>query len=204
MKLNLGCGAQTPENWINVDYAFGAKMAKMPFFRSINKKINIFDLNWDDSIYIHNLTKKFPWENNSIDIVYSSHTLEHLSREQGVLFLKECHRILKTNGIIRILVPDLRHIINKYLDGSIGADHFVEQLGVLTRDKDSISKKLLGHLLQFPHKCMYDNLALLKIMKTIGFDVESVQPFESKIPDILKIELKHRTSNAVIVEGRKL
>jgi len=31
MKLNLGCGNQVVEGWVNVDYALGARFAKIPF-----------------------------------------------------------------------------------------------------------------------------------------------------------------------------
>lgn len=108
MKLNLGCGFQVPDEWINVDYAFGARFVKIPFFRRLNRKLKLFDLDWNQRIYLHDLTRKFPWRDGTVDVVYSSHTLEHFTGEQGRLFLTECHRVPKRNGIIRIVVPDLK------------------------------------------------------------------------------------------------
>ena len=131
MKLNLGCGSQVPDGWVNVDYAPGARFTKIPFFRALNRKLRLFDLDWNEKIYIHDLTKAFPWANSTIDIVYSSHALEHFSREDGRRFLSECHRVLHKNGIIRIVVPDLRHDVVEYTEGRIHADDFVEKLGVL-------------------------------------------------------------------------
>ena len=86
MKLNLGCGAQVLDGWVNVDYALGARFMKIPFFSAFNKKAKLFNLEWNEKIHIHDLTKKFPWADSSVDIVYSSHTLEHLSREEGKIF----------------------------------------------------------------------------------------------------------------------
>ena len=55
---------------------------------------DLFNLDWSDTIYLHDLTKTFPWPDASIDVVYSSHTLEHLSKEDGHRFLAECHRVI--------------------------------------------------------------------------------------------------------------
>jgi len=35
-KLNLGCGSKTPSGWINVDYAPGAKLSKIPLVNKLN------------------------------------------------------------------------------------------------------------------------------------------------------------------------
>lgn len=48
-----------------------------------------------------------PYENNSVDSIWSSHTLEHIDKFHIVSTLKEWYRILKPNGIITIRVPDL-------------------------------------------------------------------------------------------------
>jgi len=53
-KLNLGCGSHTPEEWINVDNALSARLAKVPFFRIINRKLKIFNL-----VRLKNLAQHF-------------------------------------------------------------------------------------------------------------------------------------------------
>jgi len=203
MKLNLGCGPQVPEGWINVDYALGARFTKIPFFRAFNKKVKLFNLDWNEKIYLHNLTKKFPWSDSSTDIVYSSHTLEHFSKEEGRRFLSECYRVLRKNGIIRIVVPDLRKDVIEYMEGRVYADDFVEKLGVLYGDSDNTLKGRLSPFIQFPHKCMYDNSRLIDILSEIGFEATVRAPFDSDIEEIRQVELESRTKHAVIVEGRK-
>ena len=203
MKLNLGCGSQVPDGWINVDYALGARLTKIPFFRAVNRKVNFFNLDWDDRIFLHDLTSKFPWDDSSVDVVYSSHTLEHFSKVDGHRFLTECHRVLRKNGILRIIVPDLRYDVNEYIEGRIPADDFVERLGVLYGSSNNKLKSKLTPFLQFPHKCMYDNSRLLEILDEIGFEACTKAAFDSDIDDIRLVELESRTENAVIVEGRK-
>ena len=204
MKLNLGCGPQVVAGWCNVDYALGARLFKIPLFTAINKKLNLFNLDWHPDIYLHDLTKKFPWPDASVEVVYSSHTLEHLSKAEGRQFLQECLRVLKPNGIIRIVVPDLRHDVNEYLEGRTQADDFIENLGVLYGSGGQGLKKLLNVYIQFPHKCMYDNERMVEILTELGFAAAVRAPFESEIEDIRAVELADRTGHSVIVEGRKL
>lgn len=205
MNLNLGCGSHVMSvgGWVNVDYALGARLMKMPFFRTVNRKARLFNLDWNNEIYLHDLTKKFPWADSTVDIIYSSHTLEHFSREDGICFLIECHRVLRTNGIIRILVPDLLYVIEEYLEGNIKADNFIEKLGVLYEDSNNTLKKRFAPFFSFPHKCMYDNARLIEILDGIGFEASTRDAFDSDIEEIRIVELEGRTENAVIVEGRK-
>lgn len=204
-KLNLGCGNQTPENWINVDYSLGAKIFKISFFSFLNKKLKLLNIDWNKDIFLHDLRKKFPWSNNSVDIIYSSHTLEHLNKQEGYRFLQECYRVLKKEGTIRIIVPDLKEIIAKYTEGKITADDFINKLDVsYERPHDKPWKKTLAPFISFPHKCMYDTQSLIRIMSEIGFECWSGKPLDSNIPDIENIELSDRTKEAVIVEGRKV
>jgi len=203
MKLNLGCGAHVIDSWINVDYALGAKFMKIPFFKLINKKLQIFKLDWDQRIFIHNLTQVFPWNENSIDVIYSSHTLEHLNKNDGIFFLNECYRVLRPGGIIRIIVPDLQSFVNRYINHQISADNFLEDLYVLREEKGNFIKKIISYYMQYPHKCMYDSRTLNLIMKEIGFISQTKKAFDSKIEDINLIELENRTESAVIIEGTK-
>ena len=203
MKLNLGCGAHVVEGWTNVDYSPGARFSRVPLLRAVNKKLRVFELDWDDRICIHNLTRPFPWKDAEADIAYTSHTLEHLSKEDGIAFLKECHRVLKTNGIIRIIVPDLACIVKAYCDRHLRADEFLEKLGVLYGKSANPIKSLLIPFVQFPHKCMYDTPTLVAILSDIGFNASGRSPFESEIDGIAEMEIPGRTEDAVIVEGRK-
>lgn len=203
IRLNLGCGSRTPSSWVNVDYSVGARLARVPVIGPITRRLRLFNMDWDDSIVLHDLTRPFPWPDSSVQAVYSSHTLEHMTRTQGRRFLVECHRVLVKGGVLRILVPDLRYEVEQYLSGEVVADEFVERLGVLYAEGQGTLKSRLAPLIQYPHKCMYDTERLLAVLQETGFDSARRRPFESDIGDISDIELIERTTNAVIVEGCK-
>lgn len=90
--LNLGCGSNYHRDWVNLDLA--------PVSSEVTQC---------------NITQGIPFQAGSFDAVYHSHVLEHLSQEQGIHLLKECLRILKPGGILRIVVPDLEQIAELYL-----------------------------------------------------------------------------------------
>jgi SAM-dependent methyltransferase len=204
IKLNLGCGGRAIDGWINVDYALGAIVAKLPFFSEINHRFGFFVTNWDKDILIHDLRKDFPWKDNSVDIIYSSHTLEHFSKQEGLFFLKECYRVLKSEGIIRILVPDLKCLVNRYKSGLISADDFLDTLSVNYDNKgENFIKRIIAPYIHYPHRCMYDLPTLIRVMDAVGFDIKESRPYESVIKDIVRIETEGRVQDAVIVEGIK-
>lgn len=111
MKLvNLGCGQKYHKDWINIDFVSNSR-----------------------DVIQHNLLDGIPINDNDVDLVYHSHVLEHFSKERGDYFIKECYRILKVNGVIRIAVPDLETIVKEYLnnlqlamEGDIEAKHNYE------------------------------------------------------------------------------
>lgn len=81
MKINLGCGHFPKEGYLNVD----------------NAKNPGVDLSWD----LENIP--YPFDSNSANEIYAEHVLEHLNSPIDVV--KECHRILKSNGRLIIKVP---------------------------------------------------------------------------------------------------
>jgi predicted SAM-dependent methyltransferase len=91
--LNLGCGSCYHPDWTNVDFVSNTK-----------------------SIIAHNLRKGIPFDSNHFDVVYHSHLLEHFPKSEAPYFISECYRVLKSGGIIRVVIPDLENIIREYLD----------------------------------------------------------------------------------------
>ena len=119
--LNLGCGGRFDARWTNID------------FQSSNPVV-----------IRHDLTKGIPFGDGAFSVVYHSHLLEHLSREQGRHLLKECLRVLEPGGVLRVVVPDLESATRAYLDAltrarlssAAHADHkwmVIELIDQLTR-----------------------------------------------------------------------
>jgi predicted SAM-dependent methyltransferase len=203
LKLNLGCGPQVVNGWVNVDYALGARLAAIPVLSSALRHTKVFRVDWDPNIRIHDLTKPLPWEDGTVDACYSSHTVEHMSRDQGAALVREAYRVLKPGGVLRIVVPDLVPIVDRYRNGEMPADRVVEQLGVLYGTDKHGLRRTLAPLIEFPHKCMYDTAAMIRLLESAGFVARARPAFDSEIDDIRAIELQDRTVEAVIVEGKK-
>ena len=52
------------------------------------------------------------------DLIYMSHVLEHVGHRHTVETLREMHRVLKGNGVLRISVPDFDKIVSIYLENN--------------------------------------------------------------------------------------
>lgn len=91
-KLNIGCGDHFVKGWVNIDLC------------SVHPDVIAYDLR-----------KGIPFEDNSVDMVYSSHVMEHIDSEGADGFLGEQYRVLKKGGIVRVVLPDLETITQNYL-----------------------------------------------------------------------------------------
>jgi len=65
---------------------------------------------------------KLPIANNSYDLIYTSHVLEHVPWFQTKAALEEAYRILKNGGCIEIWVPNFKYIIECYIHNQYGDD----------------------------------------------------------------------------------
>jgi len=90
-KLHLGCGKVYIPGFIHID---------LMDFDHIDYKIPADNL----SIF----------EDNSADLIYACHILEHFKRQEIEKVLKEWFRVLKPNGVLRISVPGFEEIIKIY------------------------------------------------------------------------------------------
>ncbi len=90
--LNLGCGATFHDHWVNMD------------FTDHGGKVIAYDLRLG-----------IPFADETFDVVYHSHVLEHFPKAWGEFFLQECLRVLRPGGLLRVVVPDLENIVRAYL-----------------------------------------------------------------------------------------
>jgi len=111
-RLHLGCGLNTPEDWINLDGSWNAWLAKHPIMRRLFKALRVlppslFNIPWSPDILFHDVRKPLPFQNESLCAIYASHLLEHLYLEEAKRLMKECFRVLQPGGILRMVVPDM-------------------------------------------------------------------------------------------------
>jgi SAM-dependent methyltransferase len=92
IKLDIGCGRFKKTGYYGVD---------------------MLDLPGVD--YVVDLRKeKLPFGDNSVDVVYSSHFLEHLEIENIAKVLEEIFRVCKNGALVQIRVPHFSGFSNFY------------------------------------------------------------------------------------------
>lgn len=175
MKINLGCYDKKIHGFVNVD---------------IRPECNPDII--DDAFTL----KKF--ENNSADMIYTCHMLEHLKRCEVDGALRRWWEVLKPDGRLYISVPDIEATMKRYL---------------YTGDLEEVMSLLYGsqrHEYDY-HYCGWDFKTLSKKMRDAGFqaiskwnwwsikDIRNVDDFSraylpSHSPDI-------RLSNNRVIEG---
>ena len=100
LKLHLGCGSDVRPGWVNLDLA-PAHLEPTP-----NALFIAYDLRLD-----------LPLRDNCCRLVYSSHFLEHLDLHHGVQMLRECHRVLRPGGVLRLCLPNFGALLKAYAAG---------------------------------------------------------------------------------------
>ena len=111
-KVNFGCGLSTVDGWLNFDASPTAKIQKTPIIGRVAAAI--FKPKFPTCVMIGDITKGLRLGDSSVDLVYCSHVLEHLSLVDLRRSLIEVKRILKPNGVFRAVLPDLKHELLLY------------------------------------------------------------------------------------------
>ena len=135
VKLNLGCGPRPFKGWINTDKSWNTYLYRVPMLKKLILK-SLLSLGWvTEDALVHvvdypsdldirrcDVTKGISFDDMSVDYIYTSHMLEHLRKEDAMFVLKECCRVLKQGGILRVVVPDLKLYVIEYLDTEESSD----------------------------------------------------------------------------------
>ncbi|WP_155296215.1 class I SAM-dependent methyltransferase [Spirosoma rigui] len=89
--LNVGCGNKFHKAWVNIDM-----------------------VSYHPDVIEYNILAGLPFPSDTFDVVYHSQVLEHIPKHQAAGFIAECFRVLKPNGIIRVVLPNLENIVEEY------------------------------------------------------------------------------------------
>jgi len=135
VKINMGCGWRNfGKEWIHID---GGDYDHVDYS-------DVCNLSYDDE---------------TVNLIYSSHVLEYFDRDDAVDVLKEWYRVLKPNGIIRLAVPDFYSMSKLYFNGDIELSKILGPL----YGKMKMSDKTIYH------KTVYDFNDLSEILTRCGF-----------------------------------
>ena len=214
--LHLGCGLRSPPGWLNVDGSWQVVLARHRWLKQLLVKLRVLPerpgLEWGTNILRLNLTQPLPFPSGRFLAVYSSHTLEHLYRDDAKRLLSECWRVLRPGGICRIVVPDLKAFVDRYLaerteDTATAADKLMTRISTHPQRVARGPLALYQRLTAFhDHKWMYDGLSLIALMREAGFEDVFVRScMDSAISRLDEVENPTRLLNGegVAVEGRR-
>ena len=216
IKLNLGCGSIRPDGWINTDSSWNANIQRVPLLGDLTRYLFKTVVYSSSNVTYMNLNKRWPYKDNSVDIIYASHLYEHLSVNSAQLFLTEAYRCLKPDGKIRIVVPDLYKICKKYIanyeSGNEPSTEFIMWAINMHREgqygyKIPIWKKIILEIQGYPHqhKFMYDEKSLSTKISNAGFlKINSKTYGESEYIDCINdVEGSKESYLSIYIEAKK-
>jgi predicted SAM-dependent methyltransferase len=137
-QLHLGCGSTRIPGWINID---------------------LFGTNAD--VFL-DLRKPMPFGDASMDAIFHEHLLEHLPYSDALQFTRECARVLKPGGLMRMAMPDFRRYAESYLGGN----------GLIDAKRPDRPTRLLAFSEVFydsGHCSMWDETTLRLLVTEAGF-----------------------------------
>ncbi|HXW38516.1 MAG TPA: methyltransferase domain-containing protein, partial [Acidimicrobiales bacterium] len=145
LRLHLGSGGNNLPDWVNIDLV-GAHA----------------DVAWD-------LRRPLPFADGTAEAVFLEHVLEHMTVEEGMVVLRNCRRVLRVGGIVRVGVPDAGLYATDYAEGH----------GTLERLRPGRPTRMLalGEVFQeHGHLSAWDGETLCLVLTESGFEGATVRP----------------------------
>jgi len=198
----LGCNKLLIKGWLNIDFVPKSSFVEGEFYPlAVSTHSEYFFLNW-------NLTKGLPAENDSLEFVYHSHFLEHLTYRNGLNILGEIYAALKIGGRHRLVVPDLEVYCRAYLDtkNKFLFDYQSTETAIQSEIYETRGSIFISQFYEHGHKMGWDFDTLSLALKKIGFkNIRRTECRESDFPDIHKLEIcdSFRVAESMFVECEK-
>lgn len=180
-KLQIGCGKNVLEGWLNTD------------------------LNYSENIAYLDAGTVFPLESNVLDCIYSEHLFEHLTINQQINMLNEGMRVLKKGGIMRIAMPNVAFLFNIYSNPNTPVhidyvDHYVSSYPCFKSVRESINDRdqhyiyvINNFFKAWGHQMIHDFSSIEKLAMQCNYSsIRKCKVGESEISFLQNIE-KHGT-----------
>lgn len=169
--ISLGAGRETPDEWIGFDRYKSGK--------------NIFSVN---------MLFDFPVKSDSIDAILAEHILEHFCWDDLEYILKECYRVMKNGGKIRIVSPDAKNIARLIQLGPEAETDYDVQIDSDIHRWNEDGMRWIRTINQITHqwgehKCVLTPEMMKCLLEYIGFQEVTIlsvkkSRFFDEIPDI--------------------
>jgi predicted SAM-dependent methyltransferase len=117
--------------------------------------------------------RPLPYGAGEVDHILCSHFLEYLSPPEMQAVVADFHRVLRCDGTLHIVLPDVQWMAKRYVDGDIDADQFQRELILHPEHGETLVVRLLQLWRGFglTHRWMYDRVTTAQQLDKAGFTV---------------------------------
>ena len=155
-RLHIGCGDNHLEGWLNTELTPRG-----------------------DQIFL-DATKPFPFSNDSFDLIYTEHMIEHIPHASARQMVGECRRVLRPGGTLRVVTPDMA-FLRSLLDG-VEHPRRAEYFEFYKRHNRLVEPFTATHLVNhfvraWGHQFIYDRDSLVSLLCDAGFENVHVTAF---------------------------
>jgi predicted SAM-dependent methyltransferase len=155
---------------------------------------------WDPHIVRQDLTKRLPFEDGSVDAVYSSHFFEHIYYSDAEAILEECHRVLKPGGVLRLALPDgeawARELIESDDDAGEAGHRYLLRLGSHPLERPTGKRALTARIGGHIHRWQPTRGLVRRMLVEAGFSDSEISDrkfLEGDLPEIERIETREES-----------
>jgi predicted SAM-dependent methyltransferase/glycosyltransferase involved in cell wall biosynthesis len=172
--LNLGCGKALIPGFVNIDAEDGAPVQ-------------------------HDVRMGLPFADRSVDAIYSEHFIEHLTQAEGIALLRECRRVLRSGGVVRLATPDLDEVVRRY-----GTEQWLGS-GMKRHGYEWVQNRcemLNLNMREWGHRWLYNEEELRRLGRLAGLQFRGRRTIdESEHPALVGLET--RPESLLILEFAK-
>jgi predicted SAM-dependent methyltransferase len=165
--INLGSGHWKLKGWVNVDIDHGSRPDVLA-----------------------DLSSDLPFRNACADFMHTEDFIDQLDLDGAAAFLRECHRILKPGGVLRVLTPNVEKLCRMYINEP-------QALKALWRDhvgvplKFGTAAEIVNVGMRFAgHTFLYDAETFQALARDCGFEPKLTGYNESEHAPLRGLDLR--------------
>jgi predicted SAM-dependent methyltransferase len=184
LLLHLGCGNHLKDGWVNLDLNLNGTAPALPSQRLPQTRFILYDLR----------SGTLPLDDDSCELIYSSHFFEHLEHDDGVGLMRDCRRVLQPGGIFRAALPDFPELFRAYLERDEKVfelysifDVFPHRPPETVTLVDHVNANVYG----WGHKCIYDPEKICRVLRHLGFAAVDITDYREGIDPASEIRRRY-------------